>query len=192
VKERRVVSCTAFGGMVSTATFEPMDGKRDPEVCMEKLLELLKQNALETPANLAKMLGLSEAEVKARIQKYEKSGIILGYQAILNEDSLDLSKVEAVIEVKTTPEREGGFDRVAARIAKFPEVEALHLMSGGYDLLVFVRGNDLKEVASFVAEKLATMNGVISTSTHFMLKTYKERGVLMEMQDEQERLKVSP
>lgn len=159
---------------------------------MDKLLKLLKQNALETPVNLAKMLDVPEAEVKARIQKYEKSGVILGYQAILNEDSLNLRKVEAVIEVKTTPEREGGFDRVAARIAKFPEVEALHLMSGGYDLLVFVSGSDLKEVASFVAEKLATMNGVVSTSTHFKLKTYKERGVLMEIKDEQERLKVSP
>lgn len=159
---------------------------------MDKLLKLLKQNALETPANLARMLDMPEAEVKARIQKYEKSGIILGYQAIVNEDSLNLKRVSAVIEVKTTPEREGGFDRLAGRIAKFPEVEALYLMSGGYDLLVFVGGSDLKEVASFVAEKLATMTGVISTSTHFMLRTYKERGVLMETRDEPERLKVSP
>lgn len=159
---------------------------------MDKLLKLLKKNALETPANLAKLLGATEAGVKAKIQKYEKSGIILGYQAIVNEDSLHLKRVSAVIEVKTTPVREGGFDRLAARIAEFPEVEALYLMSGGYDLLVFVSGSDLREVASFVAEKLATMTGVISTSTHFMLRTYKERGLLMEIKDEQERLKVSP
>lgn len=159
---------------------------------MDKLLKLLKHNALETPANLAKLLGIPEAEVKDKIQKYEKSGIIVGYQAIVNEDSLNLKRVSAVIEVKTTPEREGGFDRLAGRLAKFPEVEALYLMSGGYDLLVFISGSDLKEVASFVAEKLATMTGVISTSTHFMLRTYKERGVLMETKDEQERLKVSP
>ncbi|MEI6970189.1 MAG: Lrp/AsnC family transcriptional regulator [bacterium] len=159
---------------------------------MDKLLKLLKQNALETPANLAKLLDIPEAEVRAKIEKYEKSGIILGYQAIVNEDSLNLKRVSAVIEVKTTPEREGGFDRLAGRLAKFPEVEALYLMSGGYDLLVFISGNDLKEVASFVAEKLATMTGVISTSTHFMLRTYKERGVLMETKHEQERLTVSP
>jgi len=159
---------------------------------MDKLLKLLKQNALETPGNLAKMLNMSESEVKAKITKYERTGIIRGYQAIVNEDSLNLKRVDAVIEVKITPEREGGFDRVAGRIAKFPEVEAMYLMSGGYDLLVFIGGTDLREVASFVASKLATMDGVVSTATHFMLKTYKERGVLMEVKDEQERLKVSP
>jgi len=159
---------------------------------MDKLLKLLQQNALETPVNLARMLNTTEAEVRAKIQQYEKNGVIRGYQAIVNEDSLNLKRVVAVIEVKITPEREGGFDRVAGRIARFPEVEAMHLMSGAYDLLVFVAGTDLKEVASFVSEKLATIEGVISTSTHFMLKTYKERGVMMEVKDEQERLKVSP
>ena len=97
-----------------------------------------------------------------------------------------------MIEVKVTPEREGGFDRIAGRISKFPEVEALYLMSGGYDLLVFVSGTNLKEVAAFVSARLATMEGVVSTATHFMLKTYKELGVLMEVKDEQERLQVSP
>jgi DNA-binding Lrp family transcriptional regulator len=158
---------------------------------MDELLKLLKKNALESPKNLAKLLKLSEAEVKDRIAKYEKSGIIRGYQAIVNEDQLNLSRVRAVIEIKITPEREGGFDRVAGRISKFPEVQSLHLMSGGYDLLAFVSGHDLREVAGFVSEKLATIEGVVSTQTHFMLKTYKDQGVLMEVEKEHERLQVS-
>jgi len=119
---------------------------------MDALLKHLKQNALESPGNLAKMLNMTEAEVKAKIAQYEKKGVIRGYQAILDEDSLNLRRVEAVIEVKVSPEREGGFDRIASRIARFPEVEAMHLMSGAYDLLVFAGGSDLKEVASFVSE----------------------------------------
>ena len=159
---------------------------------MDELLKLLRKNALETPANLAKLLGTSEEEVRARIAEYEESGVIRGYQAIVDEDQLDLERVRAVIEVKVTPERGGGFDRVAARIGRFPDVDSLFLMSGGYDLLVFVKGGNLKDVALFVSEKLATIDGVISTSTHFMLKVYKDQGILMESEKEQERLKVSP
>lgn len=159
---------------------------------MDELLKLLKANALESPSNLAKTLNIPEDEIKKKIVEYEESGVIRGYQAILNEDSLSLSKVSAVIEVKITPERDGGFDRISARISKFPEVESMYLMSGAYDVLVFVAGDDLKEVASFVSEKLATIQGVISTATHFRLKTYKERGVMMEVQDEHKRLKVTP
>jgi DNA-binding Lrp family transcriptional regulator len=159
---------------------------------MDELLKTLKKNALESPANLAKMLGISEADVKARIAKYEDEGIIRGYQAIINEDQLGTDTVCAVIEVKITPEREGGFDRIATRISKFPEVSSLHLMSGAYDLLIFVKGRSLREVAFFVSEKLAPIAGVISTGTHFMLKTYKDHGVTMEIEKENERLKVSP
>lgn len=159
---------------------------------MDELLKLLKKNALETPENLAKMLNIPVAEVKSRIADYEKRGVIRGYQALVNEDQLDLARVTAVIEVKVTPEREGGFNHVADRISKFPEVQSVYLMSGAFDLLLFVSGKDLKEVAFFVSEKLATIKGVISTATHFMLKTYKDHGVLMEKQDEFERLKVSP
>lgn len=159
---------------------------------MDELLKLLKKNALETPENLAKMLNIPVAEVKNRIADYEKSGVIRGYQALVNEDQLDLARVTAVIEVKVTPEREGGFNHVADRISKFPEVQSVYLMSGAFDLLLFVSGKDLKEVAFFVSEKLATIKGVISTATHFMLKTYKDHGVLMTKQDEFERLKVSP
>jgi DNA-binding Lrp family transcriptional regulator len=159
---------------------------------MDELLKLLKKNALETPENLAKMLNLSAEEVKARIAEYEKKGVIRGYQAVVNEDQLDLRRVTAVIEVKVTPEREGGFNHVAERISKFPEVSSVYLMSGAFDLLLFVSGRDLKEVAFFVSEKLATIKGVVSTATHFMLKTYKYHGVLMESQDGYERLKISP
>ncbi|MBA4387979.1 MAG: AsnC family transcriptional regulator [Verrucomicrobia bacterium] len=159
---------------------------------MDELLRLLKKNALESPKNMARMLKLSEKEVKKRIDKYERSGVIRGYQAVVNEDQLDLNRVMAAIEVKITPEREGGFDRIANRISKFHEVESVFLMSGGYDLLVFVKGRNLKEVAFFVSEKLATIEGVISTGTHFRLKTYKDQGVLMEDEKTDERLKVSP
>lgn len=159
---------------------------------MDELLELLKKNALEKPETLGKMLGISAEEVKRRIAEYEERGVIRGYQAVINEDRLGLERVNAVIEVKVTPERQGGFDRVARRICKFPEVQSAYLMSGAYDLLLFVSGRNLKEVATFVSEKLATIEGVISTATHFVLKTYKQYGMLMEKEDEYERLKVSP
>jgi DNA-binding Lrp family transcriptional regulator len=159
---------------------------------MDKLLKLLRQNALESPTNLAKMLNLSEAEVKAKIASYEREGVIRGYQAIVNEDMLNLDLVRAAIEVRVTPEREGGFDRIASRISKFREVESLYLMSGGYDLLLFVSGKSLREVASFVSEKLASIEGILSTTTHFTLKTYKDQGVLMHVEPEHERLPVSP
>jgi DNA-binding Lrp family transcriptional regulator len=159
---------------------------------MDELLKLLKKNALESPANLAHMLNIPEDQVRTRIQDYEKKGVIRGYQAIVNEDQLNLQGVRAVIEIKITPEREGGFNRIAARIARFPEVESLFLMSGTYDLLAFVKGHDLREVAMFVSEKLATLQGVVSTSTHFMLKIYKDQSVLMETEKEHERLSVSP
>ena len=159
---------------------------------MDELLKLLRTNALESPENLARLLGLTAAEVKARIDDYEKRGVIRGYQAILDEDQLDLDKVTAVIEVKVTPQREGGFDTIAQRISRFPEVSSAYLMSGTYDLLLFVEGRTLREVASFVSERLSPLEGVLSTSTHFMLKTYKRLGVLMQEENCDERLSVSP
>jgi DNA-binding Lrp family transcriptional regulator len=138
------------------------------------------------------LLGLSAAEVAARIADYEHKGVIRGYQAILDEDKLDLDKVTAVIEVKVTPQREGGFDTIAERISRFPEVRSAYLMSGTYDLLLFVEGRTLREVAGFVSERLSPLEGVLSTSTHFMLKTYKRFGVLMSEEKSDERLTVSP
>ena len=159
---------------------------------MDPLLKLLEEHALRTPSDLAKMLNLPAPEVARRIKQYETDKVILGYKAVIDDDKVDTDLVKAVIEVKVQPERDGGFDRIAKRIAKFDEVTSLFLMSGGYDLLIFVEGRNLREVAQFVAEKLATLAGVTSTATHFMLKTYKEQGVLMENGEEIERLKVSP
>lgn len=159
---------------------------------MDELLRHLKENAQETTENLADMLATTEDDIRGRIAAYEKEGVIRGYQAILNEDRLGLSTVRAVIEVKITPQREGGFNSVANRIAQFPEVESVHLMSGGYDLLVFVKGERLQEVAYFVNDRLATIEGVLSTSTHFVLKKYKDNGILMEQKQSSERLPVSP
>jgi DNA-binding Lrp family transcriptional regulator len=159
---------------------------------MDELLKILQDNALESRANIARMLNVPVAEIDRRIGDYEKSGVIRGYQAILNEDQLNLDRVTAVIEVKVTPQREGGFDTIAERISRFPEVRSAYLMSGTYDLLLFVEGRSLREVAGFVSERLSPLEGVLSTSTHFMLKTYKRFGVLMHQQSSDERLTVSP
>ena len=159
---------------------------------MDPLLKLLEEHALRTPTDLAKMLDISPQEVERRVKQYESDKIILGYKAVINDDKVDTDLVKAVIEVKVQPEREGGFNRIASRLAKFDEVTSLFLMSGGYDLLIFVEGRSLREVAQFVAEKLATLEGVTSTATHFMLKTYKEQGVLMDTSEEFERLQISP
>ncbi|MDA1044190.1 MAG: Lrp/AsnC family transcriptional regulator [Verrucomicrobia bacterium] len=158
---------------------------------MDELLRHLKENAQESTENLAKLLNSTPAEIQQRIADYEKQGIIRGYQTILNEDLLDLNTVRAVIEVRITPERERGFNAVAKRIAQFEEVESVHLMSGSYDLLVFVKGEKLQEVAYFVNDRLATIEGVLSTSTHFVLKKYKDNGVLMDLHEPVERLPVS-
>jgi DNA-binding Lrp family transcriptional regulator len=159
---------------------------------MDELLKILQANALEPRENIARMLGLSLDDVNQRVAEYEKRGVIRGYQAILNEDQLDLDKVTAVIEVKVTPQREGGFDTIAHRISRFPEVRSAYLMSGPYDLLLFVEGKNLREVAGFVSERLAALEGVLSTSTHFMLKTYKRFGVLMHQEHSDERLTITP
>jgi DNA-binding Lrp family transcriptional regulator len=159
---------------------------------MDELLDILQTNALESRENIARMLSVPVAEVNARIADYEKRGVIRGYQAILNEDQLNSDKVTAVIEVKITPQREGGFDIIAHRLSRFAEVRSAYLMSGSYDLLLFVEGRTLREVAGFVSERLASLEGVLSTSTHFMLKTYKRFGVLMHQENRDERLSVSP
>lgn len=159
---------------------------------MSELLNLLKQNALETPENMARMLGMTVDEVKQQIAEYEKNGVIRAYQAVVNEEKLDASLVTTVIEVKVTPESEGGFDRIADRISRFPEVESVYLMSGTFDLLLFIKGRTMHEAAGFVSEKLATMKGVTSTATHFMMKTYKQNGIVMQTGEGDERLKVSP
>ena len=159
---------------------------------MDELLKLLRDDASLTSAQIGGRLNMPEAEVAAKIKEHESNGVILGYRAVINEEKLNVELVRAVIEVKITPEREGGFDRLATRIARFDEVHSCHLMSGGFDLLVVVEDSDLKAVSSFVSEKLATLQGVISTVTHFMLKPYKDQGVLIAEEFSDEKLAVSP
>jgi DNA-binding Lrp family transcriptional regulator len=158
----------------------------------DPLLRALHINALMPRDQLAAELGLSIDEVNARVSKLEQTGVILGYQAVIDtEKSMD-DVVTATIEVRIRPERGGGFDRIARRIAKFEQVLGCYLMSGSYDLLVFVRGDSLREVSHFVSERLSTMEGVLSTATHFRLKTYKENGMLIAGDDSGERLAVTP
>ena len=159
---------------------------------MDSLLTLLKRDAHTPPEDLARELNVSVAEVNARIAHFEQEGVILGYQAILDADKLGEDLVTAVIEVKITPERGGGFDRLAARIAQFDEVKNCYLMSGGYDLLVLAEGRTLQAIATFIAEKLSTIQGVISTATHFRLKVYKENGNLLAREKSEPRLAVTP
>lgn len=159
---------------------------------MDPLLDLLKKNARESDATLAKELATTEEDIRARIATYEKDGVIRGFQAVLNPDRLETPDVRAVIELRIRPEREGGFDRIASRISRFPQVESMFLMSGGFDLLLFVKGSSLQEVANFVSARLAPLDGVLSTATHFMLKTYKDQSVLMESEPHDDRLQVCP
>jgi DNA-binding Lrp family transcriptional regulator len=159
---------------------------------MDSLIRILRQNSAIPRADLARHLCISEADVAATIAKLESDGTILGYHAVINREKLDADTVTAMIEVRVTPEREGGFDRIANRIARFEEVEGVYLMSGGHDLLVVVEGRTLREVASFVAEKLSTIDAVQSCATHFRLKTYKENGRVHTAEEAPERLAVTP
>jgi DNA-binding Lrp family transcriptional regulator len=159
---------------------------------MNKLLELVRKNGRETSENLAKLLGISEEEVVGQLEALEEDGIIRAYQAVVNEEKLDHSLVTTVIEVKVMPESDGGFDRIAQRISHYAEVESLFLMSGTFDLLVFIKGRTMHEAAQFISEKLATMAGVTSTATHFMMKTYKLNGIEMQSGEDDERLQISP
>jgi DNA-binding Lrp family transcriptional regulator len=159
---------------------------------MEALIDLLQKNALTPREDIARMLDMTVEQVEAAIAQLEREGIILGYQAIINREKWDTDVVTAVIEVKITPERDGGFDRIAARIAKFEEVQTCYLMSGGYDLLIVLEAKSLRGVAGFVAEKLSTIEAVQATATHFRLKTYKENGAFHQIDQAPERLAVSP
>ena len=148
---------------------------------MEEILELLRNNARLSNADIAAMTKKTEAEVASLIRKLEDDGVILKYAAVIDPEKTAGDKpvnVRAEIEIQVTPERERGFDALAERIYRFPQVKSLYLMSGGYDLKVVIEGETLQEVAYFVAQKLATLSGVKSTKTHFLLKTYKENDVL--------------
>jgi DNA-binding Lrp family transcriptional regulator len=159
---------------------------------MDAIIDLLQKNALMPRDEMARLLNMTTAEVEAAIAKLEADGIILGYQPVLNREKWDTDKVTAVIEVKITPERDGGFDRIASRIARFPEVQSCYLVSGGYDLLILVEAPNLRAAAAFVAERLSTIDAVQSTATHFRLKTYKENGTFHTFEASSERLSVTP
>ena len=157
-----------------------------------KLLRLLAENARRTNEELAEFLGATPEEIAKLIAELEEQQLIKGYRAIINDGKLGSSGVRALIEVKVTPQRDGGFDAVARRLSKYPEVTDLYLVAGHYDLRIEVTGKTLEDVAAFVYEKLATTEGVTSTATIFLLKKYKESGRLMEDNEEYERLEVTP
>lgn len=146
---------------------------------MTSVLQLLLEGERLDTAQMAQVLGLSESATEAEIARLQAEGILLGWRPVLNPERAQENIVRAVIEVKISPERDGGFDRLATRIARFDAVESCYLMSGSYDLLVFAVGKDLRDVASFVSERLSTVDGVLSTATHFMLRAYKEQGHLL-------------
>ena len=157
----------------------------------EKIISLLRNNARMSMDDIAAELAVESSVVADSVKEMEKSGVIRGYTAIVADDAPGSeSRVKALIEVKVTPSRDGGFDRVARRIAKFPEVTDLSLLSGSYDLLLTVEGASLQQVANFVSGKLATIDGVISTATSFQFKKYKESGMIMQSDEEYERLKI--
>ncbi len=160
---------------------------------MNAVLKLLLEGGSLNTAQMAQVLNIPETKVNQHLDELKKAGVLLGWRPVLNLSEEDAGIVRAVIEVRITPERGGGFNRLADRISRFEEVESCYLMSGGYDLLVFVNGSSLQRVAAFVSEKLATLEGVLSTATHFLLRSYKEQGFLLDLPaEENNRLKVAP
>lgn len=158
----------------------------------EELLKILERDARTPPSKIAGMLGVSEEEVKKKIKEFEERGIIRKYKTVINWEKFGKEKVYALIDVKVTPQRDKGYDSVAERIMRFPEVKNLYLVSGLYDLSVLVQGDSMKEVASFVAEKLAPLEQVQSTATHFLLKIYKEDGDILVKIEKNKRLAITP
>ena len=159
---------------------------------MQELLRLLDQDYQQTPEQLARQLGIASAAVVDMLRQLEEERVLVKCQPIINWEKAGIDYVSALIEVKITPQREVGFNAIAERIQRFPEVRNLSLMSGAYDLAVTVEGPTLKEVALFVSNKLATIDGVVSTTTHFVLKKYKEEGVIIDDEEEDRRLLVTP
>ena len=160
---------------------------------MDPILEILEKDARVKVEDIAKMTKLKKDEVKKRIGKYEKEGVILGYRTIINKELMkeDGSEVRALIEVNIVPQKDLGFDRIAERIYSFPEVTSCMLISGTYDLLLIIEGKDLHTVANFVAEKLAPLENVRGTVTHFLLKKYKENGAVLKHKEQNKRIAIS-
>jgi len=159
---------------------------------MEQLIKLLKNNARISNAELAVLLGRTEEQIVAQIAELELNGTIKGYSAIVDEDKYNPNSVNALIEVKVTPQSQSGFDEIANTIASYDEVEAVRLMSGGYDIIVYVNGSNIRDISQFVSQRLATIDAVQSTATHFVLKTYKDNGIMISGDEIDERGLVSP
>lgn len=166
--------------------------KRAGRPIEDQILELLEQNARISDQRLADLLGVSPGEVSAAIKSLEEDKVILGYRAVTDPARRRDGKVTCMIEVRVTPQRGVGFDKIAERIYRFPEVRSLYLVSGTYDLLVVLEGDSIQDISYFVFEKLATLDHIQSTTTHFMLKKYKDNGIILGQIEEVPRLPVSP
>lgn len=158
----------------------------------EKLLSIIEKNSRIDLKDLALALNMQEIDVANELQKLEEEGIICGYHTLINWEKTDIEKVTALIEVKVTPQRGQGFDRIASRIYNYPEVRDVFLISGGFDLMVILEEKSLKEIAQFVSEKLSTLDSILSTGTHFILKKYKDHGTIVDEKIVDEREVVSP
>ncbi len=189
---KNLVPCPGTGFFDACAKDDNRKGVTKMDNTTREILELLEDNAKLTPDEIAVMLNIDAAEVRGMIKELENQKAILSYMTLINWEKMGEEKVSALIEVRITPQRDVGFDAVAERIYRFPEVRSMRLMSGTYDLAVFLEGRSMKEVSHFVSTKLATIEGVVSTTTHFVLKTYKQDGVIMEDGEEDRRLMISP
>ena len=158
----------------------------------EQILKTIEKNSRLSIKELAVLLGKEEIDVANEVAAMEAEGIICGYHTLINWEQTSLERVNALIEVRVTPQRGQGFDNIAERIYKYPEVDAVYLISGGYDLLVSLEGKSLKEISSFVSDKLSTLESVLSTATHFVLKKYKDHGTILSKKEEDEREKITP
>lgn len=158
----------------------------------EELLRIIEKNSRMNLKELAVILGVEEMDVVNELAALEAEGIICGYHTMINWENTDIEKVNALIEVRITPQRGQGFDSLAERIYKYAEVNSVYLISGGYDLLVSLEGKSLREVSNFVSDKLATLDGVLSTATHFVLKKYKDHGTILTSKYEDERELITP
>ncbi len=158
----------------------------------EQLLQIIEKNSRIDIAELAVILGAEEIDIANELKKMEEEGIICGYHTLIDWEKTTIEKVSALIEVRVTPQRGQGFDSIAERIYKYPEVNAVYLISGGYDLLVSLEGKSLKDVSGFVSDKLSTLDSVLSTATHFILKKYKDHGTILTKKYEDTREKIMP
>ena len=166
--------------------------KRKDFAMREKILHVIEKNSRIDMKELAIILGCEEIDVVNEIVKMEEEGVICGYHTLIDWEKTSLDKVSALIEVRVTPQRGQGFDNIAERIYKYPEVNAVYLISGGYDLLISLEGKSLKEISAFVSDKLSTLDSVLSTATHFILKKYKDHGTVLAKKNEDTREKIMP